>query len=137
MELAHILMRRAQTDDLLVQPHIGPSDDTRDLSVDAPSVIRVVVMRAKPGERASVVSAELKILPPGRDVPHGTAEWLVVPIAVDTGMLEDGILFDRPRERWSNMPWNDAPVRGRTLAKWPEVVSIAVRASETLPATPV
>ncbi len=120
MELARMLMRGAQTDDLLIQPHIGPSGETRELSADAPVVVRVFAMRAGTGQRASVLSAFLKILPPGRHVPLGTNELLVVPVAVDTGLLEDGIPCSiAPRGALgTHATWNGALVRGRAVAVW-------------------
>ncbi len=135
--LAPQMMAAARRGSLLVQPYIGPSPATLDLCRDAPAVVRAFVMRRAPGESAFVVTAMLKILPPGVDAPRGVNELLLIPIALNTGTLEDGILLSRPRERWSHMPWNSAPVRGRPAPGWTAIRDIVIRASAILPSAPV
>ena len=137
--LAQLVAAAAKWDDLLVQPFIRPSADTRDLSPQAPAVIRAFTMREKPGRRASVASAFLKVLSPARDTPDmGTVETLpVVPIALETGMLEQGILFEEPRKRVSRLPWSDTPLCGLVLPTWPQVREMVICASAVLPDTPV
>jgi len=131
-ELYRRLMSAARQDSLLVQAFIGPSADTRDFSPDAPPIIRAFTMRVKPGERASVASAILKILPPGRDAPdtRDVDELTVFPIDLESGIPGDGILFGDPRNRVSGR-------RGRALAGWPAVQEMVVRASDILPGVPV
>jgi hypothetical protein len=136
-QLARRVMAAARWDSLLVQTWVAPSLATRDLSPDAPGVVRAFVTRPGPHEPASVVSAMLKILPPGIDAPHGINELLLIPIAVDEGTLGDGILLDQPGERWARSPWNDAPVRGRPVPYWAEIREMLSRASVTLPGIPV
>lgn len=136
-ELAHQLMLRTRGDDLLVQSHVAPADGMRDLSPDAPITVRVFVLRPSKTEEPRILSAFLKIIPPGRYVPRGIIDLLVVPVNVRTGVLESGILFNRPGERWPSMPWNGAPVRGLAVSCWPDVAAVALRASEILPRTPL
>ncbi len=136
-ELARQMAVAARRDSLLVQSYIGPSPATLDLCRDAPAIVRLFTMRRAPGESAFVVSAMLKVLPPGMDAPQGIDELLLMPIDVETGTLEDGILLSRPRERWSRTPWNNAPVRGRPAPGWTAIRDMAIGASEILPGTPV
>lgn len=136
-ELERRLRLGARRDSLIVQPYIGPSADTLDLSPDAPSVVRVSMLRAAPGSEAFVASASLKILAPGGDVPHGTRDFLRAHITPGEGLLEEGFSFREPGKRWPRVPWNGAPLSGRRLAQWPAVREMAIRASETLPGLPV
>jgi len=136
-ELERRLTLAARRDSLLVQSYVEPSADVVDLSPGAAAVVRVSVMRAAPGENASLLSAILKIPPAGTDAPAGTHDLLRIPISIEDGLLEDGVILDRPAERWSRVPWNGAPVRGRTLALWPEIVDMAIHASEILQGVPI
>lgn len=137
MALARELMLRAQGDDLLVQSHVAPAADLRDLSPEAPITVRVFVLRPGRAEPPFVLSAFCKIIPAGRYVPRGIVDLLVVPVDVRTGVLGEGILFNQPGERWPSVPWNGGPVRGRSVACWHDVATAALRASEIMPATPL
>jgi hypothetical protein len=136
-QLSQKLTAAARRDSLLVQSYIAPSPDTRDLSPDAPVVIRAFVTRQGPHQDVSVVSAMLKILPPGMDAPVGIDELLLVPIDVGHGTLADGLLLDRPGDRWPRTPWTGAPLRGRPVPDWRDIADIVARASAVLPGIPV
>ena len=136
-QLSSFLMQAARKDQLLVQSFLEPGEGTRDLSPDAPTVVRAFTARAMPGEPAKLITAMLKILPPGVDAPHGINELLLLPIELETGKLEDGILFSRPADRWARSPWNDISIRGRIVPEWDKLRDMVIRASAIMPATPL
>lgn len=136
-ELAQRLMAAASRDTVLVQEWIGPAPEMEDLSPCAAPVFRVFVLRPAPGEAPYVVSAMLKVLPPGLDAPQGVDELLLMPVNPETGVLDDGILLSQPAVRWQYSPWGGGPIRGRWLRQWTETREMAEAASQLLPGTPL
>ncbi len=137
LALTATLVAALKADSLLVQEYVNPSTALRDLSPDAPPVIRVFSMRRAPGGPSRPVSAFLKLLPPGLDVPYGVDHLLLIPINIETGILDAAILFDSPDRRFDASPWTGAPVLGVKLPEWPLICEITERAGAILPDTPL
>jgi hypothetical protein len=84
-----------------------------------------------------LLSGALKILPAGRKSESRMGNILMAPVSPDSGVLMDGILLMRPTERFASVPWNGARLAGRVLADWHAARTLALRAAELLPGSPL
>jgi hypothetical protein len=124
-----------RSDSILVQPFLGPSEETRDISPQAPTWLRIFTLRPW-GGAPSLLSGTLQIIPEPGKAKSGSG-ILAAPVSPDTGVLMDGILFRRPTERFGFVPWNGARLAGRILADWHAARALALRAAELLPGSPL
>ena len=130
------LMNLMRRDSVLVQPFLDPSEETRDISPQAPAWLRIFTLRPWGGD-PFLLSGTLKIVPAGRKSESRIANILMAPVSPDSGVLMDGILLTRPAERFATVPWNGARLAGRPLADWHAARTLALRAAELLPGSPL
>ncbi len=130
------LINLMRSDSLLVQRFLDPSEETRDISPQAPTWLRIFTLRHW-GGAPTLLSGALKILPAGRKSESRIGNILMAPVSPDTGVLMEAILLTRPTERFASVPWNGAQLAGRVLADWHAARALARRAAELLPGSPL
>jgi hypothetical protein len=135
-DFSAFLANRIRNDSILVQPFLESSEETRDISPQAPTWLRIFTLRPW-GCAPSLLSGTLKIVPAGRKSEPRIEKILMVPVSPDTGVLMEGILLTKPTERFASVPWNGARLAGRVLADWHEARALALGAAELLPGSPL
>jgi hypothetical protein len=127
----------ASDDDLLVQDRIAAAPELADLATSGrPPVLRVAVARAVAG-KPFVHAASLSIQVPRENPRDFLRGQLRAPVEPTTGQLGAGLSFREAGRRVERLPWNDAPLAGRTLEVWPAASAIVLRAMELVPDLPL
>ncbi|HEY4088199.1 MAG TPA: sugar-transfer associated ATP-grasp domain-containing protein [Bryobacteraceae bacterium] len=127
----------AATGDFLVQPYLFAAPALADLTTaGAAPVLRITTAR-NPREAPFLHSALLAIDVPGESPRHFIRGQLRVPIDVVTGQMRSGIWFLHPDRRYPSLPWNHAPLTGRTIPDLPAALEMALRAMDLLPGLPL
>jgi hypothetical protein len=135
-EFLALVMNRTRRDSILVEPFLDPSEETRDISPQAPTWLRIFTLRPW-GGAPFLLSGTLKIVPAGSKSESRIGNILMVPVSPDTGVLMEGILLTKPAERFQCVPWNGARLAGRPLADWHAARTLALRAADLLPGSPL
>lgn len=123
-------------DAVLVQPFLRPLAATADLSNDAPLELRITTAHYPDG-RAVVQGACLKIQKPGSHASTIQTGALAVPVHPGRGDMDFGLLRSQPTLRLQQVPWNGAPIAGRSLPHYMDAEAMVLEASRALPGVPV
>jgi hypothetical protein len=135
--LARDLAFLASDDDLLVQDRIAAAPDLADLATAGhPPVLRIAVARAVEG-KPFVHAANLSIQVPRENPRDLLRGHLRATVDLASGRLGPGLSFRESGRRFERLPWNDAPLAGRSLEAWPAAAAIALRAMELVPDLPL
>ena len=123
----------AQQDALLVETRLVVQPALDDLAVTgAAPVLRLTTARQPEGV-PFMQSALLAIDVPGESPRAFIRGQMWVPINLMNGRMGTGHWFANPRERYSRLPWNQAPLAGRAVPDFEQAVSMVLRAMALLP----
>lgn len=123
------LLARLQgsAEDLIVQPLVTVHPSLADIALGALPTVRVVTMLDERGQ-PEVVSATFRCASdPKARVDNMKAGGLIVPVALDDGMLGTGC-FGYGGGDHDRHPASGAPIRGRMLPDWADMAALARQA---------
>ena len=130
------LTQLAAADSMLLQPCLKPARDTLDLSPQVPLLLRITTAHSPDGQ-AFVHSSYLRIQVPHQHASVRLENMFVVPIEPGSGLMEFGFRLSEPERRFEAVPWNVAPIAGRTIPRYQEAEAMVLAASRALPGVPV
>lgn len=130
------LTQGAARDSLLVQEHLSPAPEIRDLSPNDPVQLRLFVGR-RPGGEPFLLSCFAKILRQGRYGAVAPSGALAVAVDPATGRMERGVLMTDSGVWHSAVPWNGAPVEGRATPGYADAVAAVLTGAKALADHPV
>jgi hypothetical protein len=126
-----------QRDDLLVQARLFAAPELADLATSGVAPVLRLTTARNPGEAPFLHSALLSTEVPGERARHFIRGQIRSPVNLATGRIGHGIWFLQPGERYSRLPWNQAPLADRPMPGLDCAVEMALRAMALFPGLPL
>jgi hypothetical protein len=135
--LAARLAADTAEDDLLLQERLTACPEMADLSAQGRAPVFRVTTAREPGGAPFVHSALLSIPVPRQNPVDFLKGHVWTPADPGTGVLGYGIRFAEPGNRMGALPWNGAPLRGRTAPWFAESIEASLAAMRLVPGLPL
>jgi hypothetical protein len=126
-----------ESDDLLVQTRLFAAPELADLAASRVAPVLRLTTARNPGEAAFLHSALLSTEVPGERARGFIRGQMRAPVNVATGCIGPGIWFLHPGERYSRLPWNQAPLADRPMPGLRCGVEMVLRAMALFPGLPL
>lgn len=132
LDLDGLLSRaRAQPYPVLVQRALENHPELRPIAPDAVCTVRAVTGR-EPGRAPTLLWAVLRVPAPGREVDNVGQGGAAAPIDVARGVLAGARPDAVELGTWDLHPVTGAPIAGRRVPRWSEVVATVLLAHSTV-----